>query len=71
MQPWTNTVLAVAANVSPLVLLHLSACIRFQDKSGMEAAAAQALPCPMALRAEPALNQVIWLSLKVWFTRNS
>ena len=22
----------------------------------------------MALRAEPALNQVIWLSLKVWFT---
>ena len=30
-----------------------------------------ALPWPMALRAEPALNQLIWLSLKVWFTGNS
>lgn len=35
------------------------------------AGADQALPCPMALRAEPALNQVIWLSLNVWFTGNS
>ena len=25
----------------------------------------------MAFRAEPCLNQLIWLSLKVWFTGNS
>lgn len=39
-----------------------------------ERKAAQCFPLsslPMALRALPALNQVIWLSLKVWFTGNS
>jgi len=30
-----------------------------------------AFALPIAFRADPALNQVIWLSLKVWLTGNS